>query len=49
MWVVKTSNVFASDYDDSDIFDTVPEKQYREAGGYKVMSKINKYKKENTL
>jgi ring-1,2-phenylacetyl-CoA epoxidase subunit PaaB len=49
MWVVKTSNVFASDYDDSDIFDTVPEKQYREAGGYKVMSKINKYKKENTI
>lgn len=49
MWVVKTSNVFASDYDDSDIFDTVPEKQYREAGGYKVMSKINKYKKENNI
>jgi ring-1,2-phenylacetyl-CoA epoxidase subunit PaaB len=49
MWVVKTSNVFASDYDDSDIFDTVPEKQYREAGGYKVMSKINKYKKDNNV
>jgi len=49
MWVVKTSNVFASDYDDSDIFDTVPEKQYREAGGYKVMIKINKYKKENNI
>jgi ring-1,2-phenylacetyl-CoA epoxidase subunit PaaB len=49
MWVVKTSNVFASDYDDSDIFDTVPEKQYREAGGYKVMSKINKYKKDNNI
>jgi ring-1,2-phenylacetyl-CoA epoxidase subunit PaaB len=49
MWVVKTSYVFASDYDDSDIFDTVPEKQYREAGGYKVMSKINKYKKDNNI
>jgi ring-1,2-phenylacetyl-CoA epoxidase subunit PaaB len=47
IWVVKTSNVFASDYDDADIFETVPEKQYREAGGYKVMDKINKYKKEN--
>jgi ring-1,2-phenylacetyl-CoA epoxidase subunit PaaB len=45
LWVVKTRDVFASDYDDSDIFDTVPEKQYREAGGYKVMDKINKYKK----
>jgi ring-1,2-phenylacetyl-CoA epoxidase subunit PaaB len=47
IWVVKTSNVFASDYDDADIFETVPSKQYREAGGYKVMEMINKYKKEN--
>ena len=47
IWVVKTSNVFASDYDDADIFETVPNKQYREAGGYKVMEMINKYKKEN--
>jgi ring-1,2-phenylacetyl-CoA epoxidase subunit PaaB len=38
--------VFASEYEDQDIFETVPEKQYREAGGYKVMEKINKYKKE---
>jgi len=45
IWVVRTSDVFTTDYDDSDIFDTVPEKQYREAGGYKVMDKINKYKK----
>jgi ring-1,2-phenylacetyl-CoA epoxidase subunit PaaB len=43
--VVRTRDVFTTDYDDSDIFDTVPEKQYREAGGYKVMDKINKYKK----
>lgn len=45
IWVVRTRDVFTTDYDDSDIFDTVPEKQYREAGGYKVMDKINKYKK----
>ena len=45
IWVVKTSDVFTTEYDDSDIFETVPEKQYREAGGYKVMDKINKYKK----
>lgn len=49
IWVVRTSNVFASDYDDSDMFDTVPEKIYREAGGYKVMDKINKYKKANKV
>ncbi len=46
IWVVKTRDVFTTDYDDADIFETVPEKQYREAGGYKVMEKINKYKKE---
>lgn len=45
IWVVCTRQVFTSDYDDSDIFDTVPEKVYREAGGYKVMEKINKYKR----
>lgn len=45
IWVVKTANVFASEYEDQDIFETVPEKTYREAGGYKVMEKINKYKK----
>lgn len=47
IWVVKTSNVFCTEYEDQDIFETTPEKQYREAGGYKVMDKINKYKKEN--
>ncbi len=45
IWVVKTAHVFASEYDDADMFETTPEKQYREAGGYKVMEKINKYKK----
>jgi len=45
IWVVKTAHVFASEYDDSDMFETTPEKQYREAGGYKVMDKINKFKK----
>ena len=44
--VVKSANIFSSDYDDEDIFETTPEKMYREAGGYKVMEKINKYKKE---
>jgi len=46
IWVVKTRDIYTTDYDDADIFETVPEKQYREAGGYKVMEKINKFKKE---
>jgi ring-1,2-phenylacetyl-CoA epoxidase subunit PaaB len=45
IWVVKTANVFCTEYEDQDMFETTPEKQYREAGGYKVMDKINKYKK----
>ncbi len=45
IWVVRTKDVFATEYEDQDIFDTTPEKIYREAGGYKVMEKINKYKK----
>ena len=48
IWVVCTRDVFTSDYDDTDMFD-VSEKQYREAGGYKVMDKINKYKKANSI
>lgn len=49
IWVVKTAQVYSSDYADSDIFETVPEKVYREAGGYKVMEKINKYKKAQSV
>ncbi|GAB1448308.1 MAG: hypothetical protein L6Q78_06400 [Bacteroidia bacterium] len=49
IWVVKTAQVYSSDYADSDIFETVPEKVYREAGGYKVMEKINKYKKAQAV
>jgi ring-1,2-phenylacetyl-CoA epoxidase subunit PaaB len=48
IWVVPSSAVTASDYEDQDIFATTPEKIYREAGGYKVMDKINKYKKESS-
>ncbi|MFI5221081.1 MAG: 1,2-phenylacetyl-CoA epoxidase subunit B [Bacteroidia bacterium] len=46
IWVVRTANVYSSEYEDADMFD-VAEKLYREAGGYKVMEKINKYKKEH--
>lgn len=49
IWVVKTRDIFTTDYEDSDIFETVPEKMFREAGGYKVMEKINKYKKEHKI
>lgn len=50
LWVVPTTAVTATEYADSDIFDTVPEKTHREAVDYKVKGKINKYlasKKQN--
>lgn len=47
MWVVKTSDIFRTEKQDEDIFETTPEKIYREAGGYKVMDRINKFKEKN--
>lgn len=44
LWVVKSEDVTALDYDDSDIFDTTPEKAYREAGFYKTRDKIEQLK-----
>jgi len=46
MWVVATTDIFAFRYDDSDMFDTVPEKLHREPGGYKVRDKIEAYRKK---
>jgi ring-1,2-phenylacetyl-CoA epoxidase subunit PaaB len=46
IWVVKTSDVYSLGYENEDMFETTPEKMYREAGGYKLRDKINKYKKE---
>lgn len=47
LWVVKTSDVFTSLIDDEEMFENNKDKMYREAGGYKVMDKINKFKKLN--
>jgi len=44
LWVVKTADVFATSYEDEDIFATTPEKTYREAEVYKVMDRIQAYK-----
>ena len=44
LWVVKTSEVFSTAYEDEDIFATTPEKKYREPEVYKVMDRIQAYK-----
>lgn len=50
LWVVKTSNIFAFNMEDEDMFATTPEKVHREAGIYsKVRDKIEKFQKENPI
>ncbi len=49
LWVVRSSCVLASDYDDQDIFETTPGKTYREASDYYVMDKIRKFQKEHGI
>ena len=46
IWVVKTADVFATSYEDEDIFSTTPEKTYREAEVYKVMDRIQAFKEK---
>ncbi len=43
IWVVRSSDIFSLGYEDEDMFSTVPEKTYREASGYPVRKRINKY------
>lgn len=44
LWVVPSNAVFATEYLDSDIFETTPEKIHRDPGTYKVMDRIQAYK-----
>ncbi|HEY3251168.1 MAG TPA: phenylacetic acid degradation protein [Ignavibacteria bacterium] len=49
LWVVKSSQVYATDYEDEDIFETVPGKTYREASDYYCMDRIRKYQQEHGI
>jgi len=46
MWVVKTTDVLAFNYEDEDMFVTNAEKTYREASGFKSRDRIEAYKKQ---
>ncbi len=46
IWVVRSSDIFTFAHEDEDMFETVPEKKYREASGYPVRKYINKYLSE---
>ncbi len=47
LWVVKTSDIFTFTPEDEDVFNTAPEKLYREAGYYKVRDRIEAFQKRN--
>jgi ring-1,2-phenylacetyl-CoA epoxidase subunit PaaB len=47
LWVVPSQYVLATEYYDEDIFETTPEKMYRDASVYKVMGRIKAYKEKN--
>jgi ring-1,2-phenylacetyl-CoA epoxidase subunit PaaB len=49
IWVVRSSDVYSTSYDDQDIFMTTPEKTYREASDYYCMDRIRKYQKEHGI
>ena len=44
LWVVPSASVSATEYFDSDIFDTAPQKDYRDPAAYKVMDRIKAFK-----
>ncbi len=45
IWVVKTTNVFALNTEDEDMFANNRDKKYRLSSGFKVSDKITAYKK----
>jgi ring-1,2-phenylacetyl-CoA epoxidase subunit PaaB len=44
LWVVKTSDIFVTQYEDADIFENTPQKLHRDPNSYKVMDRIQAYK-----
>lgn len=44
MWVVKSSEIYAFRTEDEDMFETIPDKQHREAAIYKVRDRIQNFK-----
>lgn len=44
IWVTKTADISTTGYEDSDIFDTTPEKFHRDPESYKVMDRIKAFK-----
>ena len=46
IWVTKTSDVFTFQNEDEDMFETTPEKTFRDPADYKVRDRIEKFQKQ---
>jgi ring-1,2-phenylacetyl-CoA epoxidase subunit PaaB len=49
IWVVRATEIHTIGVEDADVFETTPEKDYREAKGYRVGGKLTAYKRRNTV
>ena len=47
VWLARSADFLRSDEEDRDIWDTTPDKKYRDAGSYRVQDRIEKFKAEN--
>ena len=47
VWVARSADILRSDEDDKDLWDSTPEKKYRDAMAYRVQDRIEKFKAEN--
>ncbi len=45
LWVVRTSDVVTMRSEDADVFETTPEKKYRDVAAYMVRNKVEAFKK----
>ena len=48
VWIAKTEDIFSSDEEDADMWDTLKEKKYRDAIDYKAAEKIKAFKAEQS-
>lgn len=48
LWIVNSSKVFQNDPEDQLIWDTLPEKKFRDAIAYRGADKLSKFKEENS-
>lgn len=49
IWVVKTADIHATEYDDEDMFQPATDKSYREAYGYRLRDAIENFRTEEKL